>query len=83
MLYDGYLIKLIDFNASVKLGDKDYIEGKKHQGTPGYMPIEMYNGRIGYSSDYIFYRRQYVRNVVWGYFGLKKPTPIKKLENMY
>ena len=51
MLYDGYLIKLIDFNASVKLGNKDYIEGKKHQGTPGYMPIEMYNGRIGYSSD--------------------------------
>jgi len=51
MLYDGENVKLIDFNASVHLGDESCIKGKKEQGTPGYMPKEMYKGEISYKSD--------------------------------
>lgn len=51
MLYDGVNVKLIDFNASVYLGDKSEIKGKREQGTPGYMPKEMYKGEISYKSD--------------------------------
>ena len=51
MLYDGENVKLIDFNASVYLGDKTELKGKREQGTPGYMPKEMYKGDISYKSD--------------------------------
>ena len=51
MLYDGINVKLIDFNASVYLGDKSELKGKREQGTPGYMPKEMYKGEISYKSD--------------------------------
>jgi len=51
MLYDGENVKLIDFNASVYLGNECEIKGKREQGTPGYMPKEMYKGEISYKSD--------------------------------
>ena len=51
MLWVGDHIKLIDFNASVEMGDKTVIKGRREQGTPGYMAKEMYDGMIGYSSD--------------------------------
>lgn len=51
MLYDGENVKLIDFNASVYLGNESEIKGKREQGTPGYMPKEMYKGEISYKSD--------------------------------
>mgnify|MGYP001337399786 CR=1 FL=1 len=51
MLYDGENVKLIDFNASVHLGNECEIKGKREQGTPGYMPKEMYKGEISYKSD--------------------------------
>ena len=51
MIYDGGNVKLIDFNASVYLGDKPKLTGKREQGTPGYMPKEMYKGEISYKSD--------------------------------
>jgi len=51
MLYDGENVKLIDFNASVYLGNECKIKGKREQGTPGYMPKEMYKGDISYKSD--------------------------------
>ena len=51
MLYDGENVKLIDFNASVYLGNESGIKGKREQGTPGYMPKEMYKGDISYKSD--------------------------------
>lgn len=51
MLWVGDHIKLIDFNASVEMGEKTVIKGRREQGTPGYMPSEMYDGVIGYSSD--------------------------------
>ena len=51
MIYDGKNVKLIDFNASVYLGSKTELNGKREQGTPGYMPKEMYKGEISYKSD--------------------------------
>ena len=51
MLWVGDHIKLIDFNASVEMGNKTVIKGRREQGTPGYMAKEMYDGVIGYSSD--------------------------------
>ena len=50
MLYDGENVKLIDFNASVYLGNESGIKGKREQGTPGYMPKEMYKGEISYKA---------------------------------
>ena len=50
MLWVGDHIKLIDFNASVEMGEKTVVKGRREQGTPGYMP-KMYDGVIGYSSD--------------------------------
>ena len=51
MLYDGENVKLIDFSKSVYLGNECEINGKREQGTPGYMPKEMYKGEISYKSD--------------------------------
>ena len=51
MLWVGDHIKLIDFNASVEMGEKTVVKGRREQGTPGYMAKEMYDGVIGYSSD--------------------------------
>ena len=51
MLYDGTNVKLIDFNASVYMGDAKELQGKEEQGTPGYMAKEMYSGEITYKSD--------------------------------
>ena len=51
MLWVGDHIKLIDFNASVEMGEKTVIKGRREQGTPGYMAKEMYDGVISYSSD--------------------------------
>ena len=52
MLYTGEKVKLIDFNASVKLGNNcEIVSGKREQGTPGYMAKEMYKGDISYQAD--------------------------------
>ena len=51
MLYVCGTIVLIDFNASYFMGEKNRIQGKSYQGTPGYMPKEMCRGVISYASD--------------------------------
>lgn len=51
MLYVNEQIKLIDFNASVYMGNETVIKGRTEQGTPGYMAKELYKGHISYTSD--------------------------------
>jgi len=51
MLFVEDHVKLIDFNAAVKMNDKAKITGKREQGTPGYMSKEMYRGEISYKAD--------------------------------
>lgn len=52
MLYTDNKVKLIDFNASVKLSNNcEIVRGKREQGTPGYMAKEMYKGDISYQAD--------------------------------